>query len=208
MELQVERGPATANSISVLCESPRVMLAIDAVSTDLTNALVAFAEPRLSSALVSGEDGGAFSSGRSCEVAWLKHDDDPVVRGVVDAMAAVAGLESHLAERLQVIRYSNGGKYKPHFDSYDLNTERGRRCTAGRGQRIRTALLYLNDGFVGGATRFPRLDLEVRPQCGAILTFDNCQIGGTLRDDKSLHAGDPVERGEKWIGTLWFRERR
>jgi prolyl 4-hydroxylase len=207
VELQIERAPATENAMNVLCESPRVILAIGVVSTELTSALVALAEPRICRALVSGEDGGTFSSGRSCEVTWLMHDEDPVVRSVVDTVANVAGLDSRLAERLQIIRYSKGGEYKPHFDSYDLTTERGRRCTAGRGQRTRTALLYLNDGFEGGATRFPRLGLEVRPLRGAVLTFDNCQIGGTLRDDKSLHAGLPVEDGEKWVGTLWFRER-
>ena len=207
MELQVERAVATTCSISLLCDSPRVVLATGAVSTTLTKALVALAEPRMRSALVSGKDGGAGSSGRTCHVTWLAHDEDTVVQTIVGAMAAVAGLDSHHAERLQVIRYSNGGEYKPHFDSYDLDTECGRRCTARRGQRMHTALLYLNDDFVGGATRFPRLGFEVHPCEGAVLTFDNCEKGSTHRHEKSLHAGAPVEKGEKWAATIWFRER-
>jgi prolyl 4-hydroxylase len=38
------------------------------------------------------------------------------------------------------------------------------------------------------------------------LTFENCIRGTVIRDENSLHAGAPVEGGEKWIATLWFRE--
>lgn len=193
--------------IKVLCESPRVILAVNVIGAELANALVTVAKPMLTNALVSGVGGGTFSSGRNCRVTWLAHDHDPVVRTIVDSMATVAGLDSHLAEQLQVIRYAEGGEYKPHFDSYDLNTEAGRRCTADRGQRTHTAMVYLNDSFIGGATRFPKLGLEVQPLCGAVLTFHNCQVGSLTRHEKSLHAGAPVERGEKWVATLWFRER-
>lgn len=206
MELQVEQRPAAQGTTSVLCDSPRIMLAVGAVSKELAETLVALAEPRLQSALLSGKDGGIVGSGRTCEVTWLSHGENPTVQTIVDIMAAIAGLDSQRAERMQVIRYSNGGEYKPHFDSYNLETERGRRCTAGRGQRTHTALLYLNEGFSGGATLFPSLGLEVRPRQGAVLTFENCVSGSTLRHEKSLHAGAPVIEGEKWAATLWFRE--
>ncbi len=207
MELQVEQAPSAQWSTSVLCDAPRIALAIDAVSTELAESLIGLAEPRLQDGLLSGSHGGVVGSARTCQVTWLSHGENPAVRTIVDIMAAIAGLPSHHAERLQVIRYSQDGQYRPHFDSYDLDSERGRRCTAVRGQRTHTALLYLNDGFSGGATVFPRLGLEVRPRQGAVLTFDNCRSGSALRDDRSLHAGAPVEQGEKWAATLWFRER-
>jgi hypothetical protein len=58
MELQVERVTATAYETSVLCDSPRVVLTVGAVSVNRTKAVIALAEPRLGGALVSGEDGG------------------------------------------------------------------------------------------------------------------------------------------------------
>jgi hypothetical protein len=39
-----------------------------------------------------------------------------------------------------------------------------------------------------------------------VVLFDN--VGPDGRPDAdTLHAGLPVERGEKWLGTLWLRER-
>ncbi|KPD15104.1 hypothetical protein ADM96_35315 [Burkholderia sp. ST111] len=184
-----------------------MVLCINAVDAALINGLLTLSKQRLEKALVSGKDGGIDSDGRRCEIAWISHDEDRHVQSVVNTMADLAKIENCRAERLQVTRYAEGGEYRPHYDSYDLVTERGCRCTGKRGQRIRTALLYLNDNFSGGETKFPRVGLDVIPKRGAVLVFDNCEVGCTQRDDKSLHAGAPVERGEKWIATLWFRER-
>lgn len=207
MELQVDAVSAVQSSSGVLCGSPRVELTLHAVAADLAESLIGLAVPRLQTALLSGNKGGVVGSGRTCEITWFSHNENPAVQTIVDTVAAVAGLPGRHAERLQVIRYSQGGEYRPHFDSYDLDSECGRRCTASRGQRTHTALLYLNEGFAGGETVFPRLSLKVRPRQGAILTFENCVSGTTLRHEKSLHAGAPVLDGEKWAATLWFRER-
>jgi prolyl 4-hydroxylase len=37
------------------------------------------------------------------------------------------------------------------------------------------------------------------------LWFRNCFADGQV-DKRSLHAGDTVEAGEKWVVTKWFRE--
>lgn len=192
---------------ALLCEIPRVVLVVEAVDLQLTRSLVSLARPRLEAALVSSEREGRTSDGRTCETAWFAHDEHPVVQAVVKTLSSVARIESCFAEQLHIIRYRTGGQYKAHFDSYDLDTERGQRCTARRGQRTHTALLYLNSGFAGGATHFPLLGVEVSPVEGAALIFDNCKPGTAVRDDNSLHSGAPVETGEKWLATLWFRER-
>jgi prolyl 4-hydroxylase len=192
---------------ATLSETPRVVLIAGAVSTELTRSLVSLARPRLETALVSTEASGRPSGGRTCLTAWFRHDEHPVVGEVVTALCSLTGIESCLAEQLHVIRYAPGGQYRAHYDGYDLATAAGRRCTERRGQRTHTALLYLNAGFTGGETCFPRLGLEVTPVEGAALIFDNCKPGTAIRDGNSLHAGAPVLTGEKWLGTLWFRER-
>lgn len=121
----------------------------------------------------------------------------PTVRAVLDAISAAAGMDSRFAEQLHVIRYPLGGQYKPHFNGYRLDTEIGQRCiTRRRGQRTRTAILYLNDGMTGGATIFPRPGLEIPPAGGAVLTFATCVRGTVVHVENSLHAGAPVEEGE------------
>ena len=39
------------------------------------------------------------------------------------------------------------------------------------------------------------------------MVFDNCEAGTTGVHPQSLHAGMPVDEGEKWAANLWFRER-
>jgi hypothetical protein len=39
---------------------------------------------------------------------------------------------------------------------------------------------------------------------GSTLWFRNCREDGQV-DERSLHGGDPVEQGEKWVVTKWFR---
>jgi prolyl 4-hydroxylase len=50
------------------------------------------------------------------------------------------------------------------------------------------------------------LNLSVPALAGSTLWFRNCHKDGQV-DDRSLHGGDPVEQGEKWVVTKWFRER-
>ena len=75
------------------------------------------------------------------------------------------------------------------------------------GQRLVTALMYLNDVDAGGSTGFPKLDLEVDPIPGRMVLFHNVKPkrGRDLRHEKSLHGGMPVHAGEKWACNLWFR---
>ena len=57
-----------------------------------------------------------------------------------------------LNERLRFLKYDEGNYFRPHFDGcYIRGSEAGSRA----GERsLVTCQLYLNSGFVGGATRF------------------------------------------------------
>lgn len=50
-------------------------------------------------------------------------------------------------------------------------------------------LVYLDDACEGGATRFPEVDLEVTPEQGRAVVFQNA----------TLHAGQAVETGTKHL---------
>lgn len=101
------------------------------------------------------------------------------------------------AELLQLTRYRQGQEYQPHYDYF--NIEEGK--PVHKVDRCATALLYLNDGFEGGATVFPRLNITVFPRQGDMLYFEY------PRDvaDLTLHAGEAVIKGEKRIASLWIR---
>ncbi|MCX5538092.1 2OG-Fe(II) oxygenase [Paraburkholderia sp. CNPSo 3076] len=193
--------------MEVLSDSPRVVLHHNAITVDTAFAIISAALPGLTPALLSGEAGGLVDRARYAESTWLTHDLNGATRRVVGVVSSIAGISAQRAEKLHVVRYREGGEYRAHFDSYDLKTTRGQRCTLTRGQRMLSALLYLNDGFSGGETAFPKLALTVFPRAGSVLIFDNCLDDRVTPHPGSLHCGQPVLAGEKWLATLWFRER-
>lgn len=170
-------------------------------------AIVAAAEAVLGPPMVSGEELGEDRSVRTGGLAWMMHDHDEVIARVCGRVAELVGRSLDFAEQLQVVRYHPGERYLAHFDSYDRATRVGWRCTRRGGQRLVTALLYLRAPAAGGATRFPRLDLDVEASPGRLLLFHNTGEDWTKPHPLSLHSGEPVEQGEKWIANLWFRER-
>ena len=61
----------------------------------------------------------------------------------------------------------------------------------------------------GGATRFfgPAFGgLAVAPKKGAALIFPTATLDG-VADERYLHSGEPVVRGDKWIAGTWLMER-
>lgn len=82
----------------------------------------------------------------------------------------------------EIIRYPEGGEFKPHTDTHRGNAE-----------RAFTAILYLNDDFDGGETAFPALSYACRPVAGRVLVFLPTE----------LHAGLPVWGGEKQVLVFW-----
>lgn len=191
-----------------LCDAPLVHTVDGVLSADLCRHIVAIAKPKMSRAQVSGQAGLRVSHGRSNSRTWVRHDTDELVYDAVSKVAAIVGLPLVYAESLQVIHYGTGQEYRPHFDAYDLATEKGQRYCQRAGQRLITALVYLTDVEAGGATGFPNLGFEVAPRCGKLLIFHNCFPGTTIRDPKTYHQGKPPTRGGKWAFNLWFHERR
>jgi prolyl 4-hydroxylase len=74
-------------------------------------------------------------------------------------------------------------------------------------------LIYLSDGFTGGGTHFPNLNKTYKPpKWGALLFYPmqrDSPIDGSPRKAHklALHAGMPVENGQKYIANVWIRER-
>lgn len=119
-----------------------------------------------------------------------------VVQAINRRIAAATGTDAGQGEALTVLRYAPGQQYRPHLDALP-NTAN---------QRILTAILYLNDGYVGGETEFPLLGIKVKARVGDLLVFENVGSDGSA-DPKARHAGLPVTQGVKWIATRWIRAR-
>ncbi|MBI1492408.1 prolyl hydroxylase family protein [Halocynthiibacter styelae] len=101
------------------------------------------------------------------------------------------------SEPTALLKYEVGEEYKNHFDTTaDPESETFGRCF--------TAVLYINDDFEGGETRFSRLGLDIKPKAGRLALWSNKRPNGTDPHPMSLHAGLPVTAGTKWIATFWI----
>jgi prolyl 4-hydroxylase len=67
--------------------------------------------------------------------------------------------------------------------------------------------MYLNEGYSGGSTSFPKLQLAIQGRRGDMLHFHNLGADGLGHKD-TLHAGTPVTGGEKWLLSKWIRSDR
>ena len=186
-------------------ESPRILSIPDLLPTWVCDYAMALAEPALGRGLVLVDDGTEQVQGeRSNRVMHFGLVDSDVILELVNLrVAQAAGMPPENAEGLGVLHYSPGERYRPHMD-YIPDTPANARQLEVMGQRVRTLLVYLNDGYEGGATLFPRLEAAFRPAPGGALVFDSVTDDGEM-DPRTLHEGSPTSSGEKWIISKWFR---
>lgn len=205
MALRLKDGYHVGEQIA---DDPLVQVIDGFVTETERHHIIRLASGKLDTALVSAVGDAKTSDGRTGSVAWIKHDQTPIVRGLVKRVSNLVGVPVRHAESLQVVHYGETQEYKPHFDAYDMNTEKGKQRTAKGGQRIVTALMYLNEVEDGGGTVFPKLDIEVDAKPGRIVIFHNLAdhaLEDMTRHPRSLHGGSPVWGGQKWACNLWFR---
>lgn len=130
--------------------------------------------------------------------------DRPLIR-IQTHINRAAGVKPEYGEFLALLRYEPGQEYYPHHDYLHEDTadySKVKSC----GQRCATVLTYLNDGYVGGETNFPTLNTSYKGKAGDSLYFTNTDEDGDPIP-ASLHAGRAIVSGEKWLATLWIREK-
>jgi hypothetical protein len=193
-----------------LSEDPLVHAVPGLLSPQICDALIAQARPRLAPATIYNElrGGHTLDGARRHSAAQFQITDmDMVMVAVTERLCALAGLPLFHAESLQVLHYEVGETFKPHVDFWEPEFEGHAATLAKYGQRAFTVLVYLNDDLEGGETDFPRLGFSHRGEKkGDGLMFRNVDAEGR-GDYRTLHAGLPPTRGEKWLLSLWIRDR-
>jgi prolyl 4-hydroxylase len=189
------------------CEAPRIETMPDFLPPWACRHVMRRAAPALARARVVDEAGGESVRGvRTNSVTSFGIANSDVLLELINLrIARAVGRPPEHAEGLGVLHYRPGETYLPHYDFIPETPENAPQL-AVRGQRVHTLLVYLNDDFEGGETEFPRLGLRLRPPAGSAVSFPSITSDGRL-DPRSLHAGLPPRRGEKWLISKWFRTR-
>ena len=134
---------------------------------------------------------------RNSKTLLLNDKDHPIIQKIALITELLTGLPLNTQEDLQITHYNTDGKFHPH---YDANNMYG-------GQRRATLIIYLNDDFEGGETVFTKLDKIITPKKGHGLLFLNTDSSDEIIAD-SMHQGNKVIAGEKWICTKWSHSKQ
>lgn len=189
----------------VLNAAPRTVAIAGFLPKPAASWLIELARGRVNPALVYDPDGSPAVETGSRSNSFIEFgilNCDVVVLLVRQRIAATVGVPVGALENSQVLHYEVGQQFTRHFDYLDPALPE----VAERGQRIVTFLIYLNDGFDAGETDFPRLGLRHKGAAGDALYFGNLDPAGAP-DPRTLHAGLPPTRGEKWLFSQWVRNR-
>jgi prolyl 4-hydroxylase len=154
------------------------------------------------STLTTAEKDSSFRTSRTCDLSLLQ---SPVVAAVDERIARTVGIRLPYAEGNQAQRYDIGQQFKAHTDYFEPNTSEYAAYGGSRGNRTWTFMVYLNEGMMGGGTKFLAIDKTFRPKKGQAVIWNNLRDDGTPNPD-TLHSGEPVIMGHKIIITQWFRE--
>lgn len=187
-------------SRSNISERPRIALVKDIATSEMCEWLIARARPRLKPAQIYDDKEGRhrIGGGRTNTLCPFPAPDRDLIFAIVRARVAEAtGIQVQAMESPHILHYLVGQEFRPHFDTPEDPNSPGFR------QRVLTFLISLNDDYEGGETEFPVIDGRWKGRKGSALFFWNVEPDGTL-DRRTLHAGRPVTRGEKWMLSQWI----
>jgi len=199
MGLSGDGDPSAVPEAETLSGPPDIRMFRHLLSAEECAFLVELAEARFRPARIFDEAQRRFvadplrdsdAAGFPIVLEW------PFVHALNRRIAAASGTDVAQGEPLQALRYAPGQQYRPHLDA----------VPGMANQRILTALVYLNDDYEGGETRFLESGLAVKGRRGDMLLFGNALADGRP-DPATRHAGEPVTQGVKLIASRWIRAR-
>jgi prolyl 4-hydroxylase len=143
---------------------------------------------------------------RTSTTCHLNRHADPFVEYIDDKISTCLGIRWPYSEPIQMQHYALGEQLKGHHDYFEMAASDYSRLTGKAGQRTWTFVVYLNTVEKGGETYFPYIDCKFRPKQGTAALWNDLFPDG-VPNRNTLHSSLPVECGEKFIITKWFRER-
>lgn len=201
-------APLPAPELAVLSWAPRAIVMRRFLTVFECAEMVAGAREHLMPSFIVDQDGslGTNDIRTSHEVRLRPGLRNLVIDTVERRMADWSHFPIEHGEFPLVLRYEHQQSFEQHFDYFiPERFAMGRGPLEFGGQRIATQLVYLNEGFTGGETRFDNAGIEVRPERGLCLLFHNVQPDHNV-DPLTRHTGVAVRQGVKWLLSRWIRE--
>jgi prolyl 4-hydroxylase len=197
MDLDADGLPRQLPDLRPLSSAPRIGLAHDFLTPSERRHIIQAAANLLEPSIVVDPRTGRqvphpVRTARSAAIGPTR--ETLPIQAILKRIAILSGTQVTQGEPLTLLAYAPGEEYRPHHDA----------LPGAQNQRIATVLLYLNEAYRGGATRFTRSGLTIEGRGGDALVFGNTLPDGRP-DPAAEHAGLPVIEGQKLLATRWIR---
>lgn len=210
------RDTATTITLEVIALKPRVLRVSNFLSDYECEAIIEHHKPLMRRSTTGNGENAREEKQRTSKSARMyrkrlsdsgyvhfTHLADAVYRRLANAVGIPEELLSNdeIAEPFNIVHYLTTQEYTPHFDTGVSESDQS---------RFLSSLMYFNTPTSGGATSFPKSPLPnggqglvVPATKGSLVFFYDLLEDGNF-DEYSIHAGEPVEEGEKWIAASWL----
>jgi hypothetical protein len=198
-----------APAVKELSRAPRIAIIERFLTPEVCAWMIETSRDKLTDAPIYDDGtGGPLKSERRSNTNCVFHPiEGDVIHALVRArMGVVANVSPRAMEPLSVLHYDVGQEFRRHVDFLDPNLPGLAQDLAEKGQRVATFLTYLNEDFDGAETEFPVLALRWKGRIGDAILFRNVDPSGAP-DRRTLHAGRPPTRGEKWLLSQFIRDK-
>lgn len=178
-------------------EEPLVLILANVLSGDECDSLIELSRNRMLRSRIGKSH--TESDIRTSSGTFMEESENGLIRTIESRVSELMNVPVAHAESLQILHYEAGEHYQPHVDYFNA---------ANNGNnRISTLVIYLNDVEEGGETCFPSLRFAVTPIKGSAVYFEYFYNDPEL-NELTLHGGNPVVAGEKWVATQWMRRQQ
>ncbi|KAL5283336.1 hypothetical protein ACFFRR_005925 [Megaselia abdita] len=181
-------------------KDPSITVYYNAITNNEIKYVINTAKPFLELSGTFGNiDDPRIRVSKSMFLNYLEHS---ILTVIYKRLNDITGLKMKYTEQFQVAKYDIGGMYEPHVDSFKDSETEGNYPEFGN--RIGSAMFYLSDVEMGGSTAFNYLGVNIKPEKGKLVFWENLHSGGAI-DFRTKHAGCPIVLGSKWIMNAWTR---
>ncbi len=184
--------------------APRIATLNRLLTPEECDYVVSRGAPYLKPGLYAGAPGDGAATNSAASFGLV--ESDPLIESIDELISRALGLPASHGERLSLLHYMPGQIFAAHGDFIDPDRPGHAEELAANGQRIRTLIVYLNEGYEGGETAFPRVGWRFRGKRGDALMWDNVDASGVI-DARSVHEGAPPRSSDKFVLSKWMRDR-
>ena len=196
----VDEQPGVTVLSSPATDGPWILTIDDFLSAEESDA-VRDAGSESGTEWARSQAGDGVQAARTSSTAWCKGRclQNWAVRNVEQRVSNLMnGIPMENAEPMQVLRYEEGQFYKQH---HDQNSPRA----SAWGPRMFTVFMYIGDGYAGGETHFPKLNITVPSGKGRACVWTSVLDSDPFqRDDRTDHESLPVTSGVKYGVNYWI----